>query len=299
MIGLHILTSFSFERVKDVQEKLNRHLECVQDYRPIKADGVLRGETIEAIRLFQRCVGLPPDGVTSPGSATEAMLNKANVPIRDPLAACQMAREGRTRQVIIDRAAVVERKNWGASAAVRPMEDDWNYRGIVVHHAGNSYGCADNAVEQMIKVQKEETGDKGFADVGYHFGIGCDGTIFEGRDIRRKGEHVARGNTGLIGIVLLADFTRPGEGVKYGKSETRLGKIRDNTDLFFEDKLPPGQMASLSRLIDALKAHFDIAQLGGHREFAARLNDERSCPGDLVLKKLVELRAKHGLAAPR
>jgi hypothetical protein len=52
----------------------------------------------------------------------------------------------------------------------------------------------------------------GFDDIGYHFGIDCQGNIYEGRDVRLKGSSVHNFNTGVIGIVLLNNLTTAEEG---------------------------------------------------------------------------------------
>jgi hypothetical protein len=150
----------------------------------------------------------------------------------------------------------------------------------------------------MKEAQLSEMKEKGFADIGYHFGIGCDGTIFEGRDIRRKGAHVDGANTGLVGVVLLADFTAPGEGSRLGKSESAWGRFKDRHDSDYEKTIPDAQLKALSRVITTMKHYFDIKELGRHREYAALRKGERSCPGDLVLNALITLRAQHGLGVP-
>jgi hypothetical protein len=224
-------------------------------------------------------------------------LGQRSLRLPKPHAACELALQDRVRSQIIYRLSIIVRKVWGAKAATRPYVSDWNYTGIAVHHAGNSHSCAADARGQMQDIQQTETG-KGFVDVGYHYGISCAGAIYEGRDIRYKGEHVLNQNTGLIGIVLLADFTKRGEGAKFGKNETMIGRLRDRMDFSNEDTLAAQQLSALGSLITTLQDFFDLTRLGGHREFGAALGDERSCPGDLVIAQLDGLRKQHGLIAP-
>jgi hypothetical protein len=296
--SLLLLTTVQSDEVRRLQEKLNRLLECVQGFNKIKVDGRVTPATIDGIRLLQRTIGLQPTGLLPPGSPEWLVLGKPNIPIVNPQAACEMAREERFRDEIVARLHIVERSVWAATETATALPNDWNYDGIAIHHAGNSYSCSATGVGEMQRLQVDERA-RGFADVGYHYAIACSGTVFEGRDLRRKGEHVAKQNTGLIGIVLLADFTARGEGARFGKNETRFGRLRDQLDFSHEDKVPDPQLKSLTDLIQTLRRYFDITTLGGHREFAARLGDERSCPGDIVLSLIQNLRTRYGLSAPK
>jgi len=73
---------------------------------------------------------------------------------------------------------------------------------IVLHHVGDG-GLSDNpqAIENAHMVAL------GYYDVGYHFIIGTDGKIYEGRNIRARGYHVRGFNSHKIGIVLMGDFS--------------------------------------------------------------------------------------------
>jgi hypothetical protein len=73
---------------------------------------------------------------------------------------------------------------------------------IVIHHAGGE----NNEGNTPQNIENYHMNDIGYYDVGYHFIIGFDGTIFEGRDIGAKGTHVYQANTGKVGIVLLGNF---------------------------------------------------------------------------------------------
>lgn len=74
------------------------------------------------------------------------------------------------------------------------------YFGIAIHHSGNSNHYT------MQGVQKEHMNENKRADIGYHFGIDKNGYIYEGRYIGVKGSHLDLYNTGVIGIVFLADL---------------------------------------------------------------------------------------------
>ena len=64
--------------------------------------------------------------------------------------------------------------------------------------------------------QAEAIDIKSFGQVSYHYAVDCQGIIYEALDIRKKGSHIEGGNTGVIGIVFLADFSVRGEAGRYG-----------------------------------------------------------------------------------
>jgi hypothetical protein len=279
--------------VRAVQERLNSLMECLDGYNRIAVNGRIDRSTIRAIRTFQRAVGTPnpPDGVIRPGSQLLKLLSQPLIKFPNPNAACQLAQQDRVRADINRRLKVVERTTWGSAKATLPYTSDWNYTGIVVHHAGNSFRCSIDPARQMLRVQEKHMGG-GYVDVGYHYGIACSGEIYEGRDIRYRGEHVKNQNTGLLGVVLLADFTVRGEDSRFENS------LADQLDVYNQSTVPTVQLNALEKVIDTLLDYFNIVRLGGHREYSATLNDLRSCPGDLVLAEVNKLRNKFQLAAP-
>jgi hypothetical protein len=73
----------------------------------------------------------------------------------------------------------------------------------------------------MLETQENHQQGK-YDDIGYHYGIDCDGKIYEGRDIRFKGSSVLEYNTGVIGVVLLNNLTTSEEGddlVAFGREK--------------------------------------------------------------------------------
>ena len=102
--------------------------------------------------------------------------------------------------------------------------------------------------------------------MGYHFGVGKSGAIFEGRDLRVRGTHVAGYNTGSVGVVFFGNFQ--------------------------EESPTPEQLAAGSRLIDWLALRLELTHLAGHGEF----NDFSECPGANLIYYLDALAESAGLA---
>jgi hypothetical protein len=60
------------------------------------------------------------------------------------------------------------------------------------------------------------------------------------------------------------------------------------------------QINALSALVTTLKEYFNIATLGGHREYQllAPGNEGRACPGKYGMQVVEEMRSRFGLRAP-
>jgi N-acetylmuramoyl-L-alanine amidase len=109
-------------------------------------------------------------------------------------------------------------------------------------------------------------------DIPYHFIIAGNGTIFEGAELRYRGTHTYKRNTGTVGIALIGNFN---------------------------DEQPTGeQMNALSALVSFLRSSFNgITHLAGHKDF--RIEDDEysftDCPGTNLYPKLSGIAAEQGL----
>ena len=154
---------------------------------------------------------MSPVNFTTTAKAQEVKPGQPSNPI-----AITVNDQAATREAIIQKirslkTTFIERSSWGAVKGKSDMVLDWDYTMIVLHHAGRSYTCTPGGVKQMQGVQAEHMA-KDFDDIGYHYGIACDGTVLEGRDIRLQGSSVKLFNKGVIGIVLLDNLTTAEEG---------------------------------------------------------------------------------------
>lgn len=203
-----------------------------------------------------------------------------------------------TREAIIGKVRKLghqfaARSQWGAHKAKGTMADDWDYSMIALHHAGRSYSCG-SGTEQMLDTQESHQEGK-YDDIGYHYGIDCDGKIYEGRDIRFKGSSVLEYNTGVIGLVLLNNLTTSEEGddlVAFGREKLEsLGVSTTN-------KIPAPQIDAVISLITALKSVFFITRFGGHREFPGQRAEGKICPGNIGMELVRAIRVQTQLLSP-
>lgn len=204
-----------------------------------------------------------------------------------------------TREAIIKKlrsfnATFIERSSWGAMKGKPNMVMDWDYTMIALHHAGRSYACTPGGVKQMRRTQALHMDNK-FDDIGYHYGIACDGTVLEGRDIRLRASSVKGFNTGVIGIVLLDNLTTAEEG------EDVVSKWRIALEYYGTDTtnvIPATQIDSLLHLVEALKSVFVIQRFGGHREYPGQDQEGKICPGNIGMELVRNIRTQTQLLPP-
>lgn len=196
------------------------------------------------------------------------------------------------------------RSDWNAKPGEQSDGPDWDYHGIALHHAGNSFSCDADGAAQIRKAEQIDL-DR-FHHLSYHYAIACDGTIYEALDIREKGAHISKGNAGVIGIVMLADLSVRGESYKeeYAK-KSLLGKVlgvfnwgSDKLDVV-TDEPPDKQIKALYALVKTLCRFFPVTMLGGHREYQQLATHEgRACPGTYGMILAEMLRQEYKLGAP-
>jgi hypothetical protein len=88
-------------------------------------------------------------------------------------------------------------------------------------------------------------------------------------------------NTGKIGVVLMADLDTKESGW-------------DHTD----GKLTAAMRFSSEWSVGDLIGKYGIRSLGGHKEYADQQGDGRTCPGDIGMRFVAELRQKFHVGAP-
>lgn len=71
---------------------------------------------------------------------------------------------------------------------------------VIIHHTGASesaWGWDDIRADHL---------ERGYSDVGYHYGVSESGLVLSGRDEQDTGAHALGANTGSIGVALLGDY---------------------------------------------------------------------------------------------
>jgi hypothetical protein len=163
---------------------------------------------------------------------------------------------------------IVTREQWGARAT-RCTGSDSSKRRFAIHHTVT--GSSDPA-RQMRGIQSFHMNTRGWCDVGYHFLIGSDGKVYEGRPLNLLGAHVGNNNSGNIGISFIGCFHTSGcSGL--GPSRPSDAMINASGRL----------LGTLSRLYGVSLSSTTVK---GHRDHPGQTT---SCPGDNLRPRIAEM----------
>jgi len=165
---------------------------------------------------------------------------------------------------------IVTREDWGARAT-RCRNRNADKTKMAIHYTVTP---SDNPERQVRSIQRYHMDSRGWCDVGYHFLVGVDGSIYEGRPIELLGAHVSRNNTGNIGVAFVGCF--------HGSGCSRWGPQR-----------PPTAMIDAGgRLLGRLSRVYDItlneSRVKGHRDHPGA---STSCPGDHLRVRISDMLA--------
>ena len=116
---------------------------------------------------------------------------------------------------------------------------------IIVHCTATPEG-KDYTVDDITRWHK----DRGFKTIGYHYVVYRDGSVHEGRPLAEVGAHCKGHNAHSIGVCYVGGLTADGR------------KAKDTRTL--------EQKEALVLLLVRLKTKFPLAEIHGHRDFAAK-----------------------------
>lgn len=139
---------------------------------------------------------------------------------------------------------------------------------IVVHCTASREGQA-MTVDQIRAEHKRN----GWSDIGYHYVIGLNGELWNGRDVDLVGAHVSGHNSHSIGIAYVGGLEN-NPGVPYNRLKAK-------------DTRTDEQKAALLSLLTDLRKLYPKAKISGHRDFSPDKNGNgivepsewlKSCP---------------------
>ncbi len=196
-----------------------------------------------------------PHGATAPGA--EATSPRPAIVSRDEWGALPVDLTARNENGLYRKGSNPE--GW----YIYPADLRQAYQTIIIHH---SVVYEANGLATLLEIQRLHREDRGWADIGYHFLIDKDGTLYEGRDLTARGAHTAGFNTGSAGICLLGDF--------------RFAAASQ------------AQLDAALALVRWLIAELEPTHLAGHQQF----NPATLCPGRFLSEQLQNLASAAGLA---
>jgi hypothetical protein len=176
---------------------------------------------------------------------------------------------------------LITRADWGAQEPDGPLSSLEGYEFIVIHHSATNFSETDGK-KNVRRIQSMHMDGRGWVDIGYHFLVDADGTIYQGRAFLEDrpladkpelamGAHVGGQNSGKIGICLVGCF----EAEESGCSRP--------------DTISSTEMEKLAEFCAFLSKTYEIPadNIKGHRDFKAT-----ACPGSNAYGQLEELRKK-------
>ncbi|MBI3893755.1 MAG: N-acetylmuramoyl-L-alanine amidase [Candidatus Wallbacteria bacterium] len=172
------------------------------------------------------------------------------------------------RVVDLPRPPVVSREQWGA----RPAKETYTQHVpviLTIHHTSSPTAASYNGPSTIRGIQNYhmDAPTHNWIDIGYHFLVAPDGTIFQGRPELVSGAHCIP-NPGKIGICVIGDFQPPST-----------------------EQPSDAQYAHLVDLVSHLAGKYGISPqgIGGHRDWMTT-----DCPGQRLYDRLPEIRAEVG-----
>ncbi|KPJ05907.1 Peptidoglycan-recognition protein LB [Papilio xuthus] len=155
---------------------------------------------------------------------------------------------------------IVSRVEWGAQSPTSITNLTLPVPYVIIHHTYEPGACYSllECSSAMRSIQNYHQGTQGWADIGYNFAVGGDGSIYEGRGWKAVGAHAAGYNSVSIGIVLIGDFV---------------------------SQLPPAQQMELTK--ELIEVGVELGYISkeysliGHRQVRST-----ECPGDALFQEI-------------
>jgi hypothetical protein len=164
---------------------------------------------------------------------------------------------------------VVTRSAWGARS--RNCGPRHTPNRLTIHHTVTPNNDSMSMPARMRQIQNFHINSRGWCDIGYHFLIGQDGRVYQGRVENILGAHAAGANTNNVGISFIGTFTSS------APSDAMMG--------------------AAARIMNAMSRTYritlDRSKVQGHRQVGST---STACPGDALYNRLTSLidRARTG-----
>lgn len=184
-----------------------------------------------------------------------------------------------TTQAVLD--GYQPRSAWGARAAGGCDGNNTKTK-VTVHHTVsrlNAGGTRDQLTAEIRSAQALHMDGRGYCDIGYHFLVTADGTVWEGRNQNHLGAHTGGQNTNNLGVSFVGCFHPTSDCDGLGSTTP-----------------PQSMLNGAGAFIGTAARHYGITlnvgtTLLGHRDNAGQ---STACPGDLLHDRLPELRTIAG-----
>lgn len=170
------------------------------------------------------------------------------------------------------------RSAWGARAA-RNCDGNVAKTKVTVHHTVsrlNEGGTYAQFAAEVRAAQAFHMDGRNYCDIGYHFLVSADGTVWEGRSANQLGAHTGGQNTNNLGLSFLGCFHPTNDCNGLGSTTP-----------------PQAMLDGAGAFLGRAAAHYGIDLVVGSTLLGHRDNPDQStaCPGDVLRSKLETLRS--------
>lgn len=148
--------------------------------------------------------------------------------------------------------SIITVSDWGGTPAADSLARKHSIVYITLHHAGVPFPKGKDIIQYMRNLQNWSRSEKKWIDLPYHYVVGLDGTVYEGRDIRYAGD----------------------TNTEYDPSGHALIEVVGN----FEEVEPnPEQLDAVVRTMTMLAVKYNVPpdSIRAHRNYSAKT----VCPG--------------------
>jgi hypothetical protein len=169
------------------------------------------------------------------------------------------------------------RSAWGARAASGCDSNNTKTK-VTVHHTVsrlNAGGTANQFSAEIRSAQALHMDGRGYCDIGYHFLVTADGTVWEGRNQNNLGAHTGGQNTNNLGVSFVGCFHPTSDCNGLGATTP-----------------PQAMLDGAGAFIGTAARHYGITLTVGSTLMGHRDNPGQStaCPGDNLHARLADLR---------
>jgi MYXO-CTERM domain-containing protein len=215
-------------------------------------------------------------------SVLRSLTFEANIPLPEP-------HDDVLAPPTVQTSALLEgfepRSAWGARAA-RSCNGNVAKTKVTVHHTVsrlNEGGTQAQFAAEVRATQSFHMDGRNYCDIGYHFLVSADGTVWEGRSANQLGAHTGEQNTNNLGLSFLGCFhpTSACDG---------LGSTTP----------PAAMIEGAGEFLGRVATHYGIDLVVGSTLLGHRDNPDQStaCPGDVLRSKLDTLRSLAVVGGP-
>ncbi len=123
---------------------------------------------------------------------------------------------------------IVRRRYWTKQSVRSNHRAMGSVNRITIHHTGEHGDIAKLPDLDVVKrIENYHRNERKWAAIGYHYLVGRDGKIYEGRPAKYQGAHTRSNNRNNLGISMIGDFNKrkPG-GVQLAALESILNDMR-------------------------------------------------------------------------